>query len=105
MKGERGLEPDPHRRRRGDAHRRLGRWPARLATDELVFDFTCLEGWCRPGTSWSGVRLARLVEPLNPAPDAGFIEVASGKYVATLSRKGRWGAGSSTRTPAALCDS
>gem|GEM_PF-5271157 len=33
------------------------------------------------------MRLARLVEPLNPAPDAGFVEVASGEYVATLPRE------------------
>ena len=57
------------------------------ATDELVFDFTCLEGWCHPGTRWSGARLTRLVEPLGPEPDAGFIEVASGEYVATLPRE------------------
>lgn len=57
------------------------------AVDELVFDFSCLEGWCRPGTTWRGVRLGRLIDRVGPHPDATFIEVASGAYVATLERQ------------------
>lgn len=50
---------------------------------DRVEDFHCLEGWVRPNQAWSGFRLAKLVG-LAALPDAQFVEIASGNFVAVV---------------------
>ena len=69
--------------------------PARLALTqlrslsdaELVADFNCREGWSRLGEVWRGVRLRTLLALAGPADKAGYVTVASGEYIAVLTRE------------------
>lgn len=56
-----------------------------VSRPDRVEDFHCLEGWVRPNQAWSGLRLAELVGPAAPLPDAQFVEIASSNLVAVVS--------------------
>lgn len=51
---------------------------------EHVEDFVCLEGWMHPGEAWSGYRLRDLLHLASPLPEAHYVEIASGDFVAVL---------------------
>lgn len=53
---------------------------------EHVEDFVCLEGWMRPSEAWSGYRLRDLIDLASPLPEARYVEIASGDFVAVLPR-------------------
>jgi len=58
-----------------------------LMDAELVADFHCREGWSRLGERWRGVRLRTLLELAGAADGAGYVTVASGEYIAVLTRE------------------
>lgn len=58
-----------------------------LAEEERVADFHCHEGWSRLGRHWRGVTMARLLALAGATPSGRHVTVASGDYVAVLSRE------------------
>lgn len=51
---------------------------------ERVEDFVCLEGWMRAQQHWAGYRLADVIAVADPLPEARYVEIASGTFVAVL---------------------
>jgi DMSO/TMAO reductase YedYZ molybdopterin-dependent catalytic subunit len=58
-----------------------------LMDAELTADFHCREGWSRLDERWRGVRLRTLLELTGADSTAGFVTVASGEYIAVLTRE------------------
>lgn len=52
----------------------------RLPQQELVDDFTCLEGWTVPGVKWAGVYLETVLAAAEPALEARFIQASAGEF-------------------------
>src|SRR5215469_9565923 len=42
----------------------------KLPQQDLMHDFTCLEGWTVPDVSWSGVKLETVLSLAEPSPEA-----------------------------------
>jgi DMSO/TMAO reductase YedYZ molybdopterin-dependent catalytic subunit len=58
-----------------------------LPQHEVTFTFTCVTGWTVPNTHWAGVRLADVVERVDPHPGVHALEFysADGVYTDSLS--------------------
>ena len=58
-----------------------------MTNHEVTFTFTCVTGWTVPNTHWRGVRLADLIEQVQPRADVHGLEFysADGVYIDSLS--------------------
>ncbi len=52
----------------------------RLPLQDLVDDFTCLEGWTVPGVKWGGVWLQAVLAAAGPAQEARYIQASAGEF-------------------------
>lgn len=58
-----------------------------LADADLVADFHCREGWSRLDERWHGVRLRTLLALAGARESGRFVTIASGGYIAVLTRE------------------
>lgn len=52
----------------------------RLPQQDLVEDFTCLEGWTVPAVKWGGVWLETVLAAAEPAQEARYIQASAGEF-------------------------
>jgi len=70
---------------------------APLPRSTFTEDFRCEDNWSVPKQKWSGIRLADVLALARPLPQARYVRVGSGDYVAPISL--------SDARAALLCDS
>jgi DMSO/TMAO reductase YedYZ molybdopterin-dependent catalytic subunit len=56
----------------------------RLPQQDLVDDFTCLEGWSVPRVRWSGILLKDVFLFAKPFPDARYVQASAGNFTLPL---------------------
>lgn len=52
----------------------------RLPQQDLVDDFSCLDGWTVPAVKWGGVRLETVLAAAEPAQEARYIQASAGEF-------------------------
>jgi|SRR5215469_4704670 len=58
----------------------------KLPQQDLMHDFTCLEGWTVPDVSWSGVKLESVLSLAEPSPEARYVQASAGIFSISLQR-------------------
>ena len=53
---------------------------ADLTRQSLTDDFRCVEGWSVPDQEWEGVPLARLLEAVEPMPNARYAAISAADF-------------------------
>jgi DMSO/TMAO reductase YedYZ molybdopterin-dependent catalytic subunit len=59
----------------------------RLPQQDLIDDFTCLEGWTVPRIQWRGVALETVLSLAKPRAEARYVEAGAGEFRVTLRRE------------------
>src|SRR5579871_6619086 len=52
----------------------------RLPQEDLVEDFTCLEGWSVPKVQWGGILLKDVLSLSEPFPEAHYVQASAGNF-------------------------
>jgi DMSO/TMAO reductase YedYZ molybdopterin-dependent catalytic subunit len=58
-----------------------------LPQEDLIDDFTCLEGWKVPGLKWSGAGLESVLALVQPEAGVRFIQASAGDFSICLPRE------------------